>query len=131
MTKKINHTKRLNDLGSAHETIFEPDAIYKKKDGGETLNLEEAELDPYGNPQLVRYSGSHPHSHYKEKKHLSFDPANPSERMLALEDVASMSAQGYQPNVYMDKFEAMTLANNTSSVVAQAIQNAKSSAPEE
>lgn len=109
-----------------------PAPLYYDSTGNKTTNIEDCQLDAFGQPVFAGSSDTvfNPHYIYDMKRPLTFNPSDPSSRALAFEARSNFENQTSIPNVYGDKFEAMSYANNVSDILVPKLRALKNSITE-
>lgn len=137
MTKKTNemrnplrHPRKLNpDFFREHADVIRvPLPLYQCKDGSKTTDITKAELDPFGRPMRVGYSKTE-WVPAPEMESLCLDPADPAQRLRAIEARSRMENVMLPPTIYEDSIEAVNRSNNLANKVLTQVSTIPPSSP--
>lgn len=99
-----------NDIAlSIIAKVYEKEIVMKKKGGGETKNLEEAEINDYGEVEVLRQESTWIEK--KRKKPVVWDRRNPVIYNMAVQELAEFNTFQNSP-LCQDKFETIKIAEN-------------------
>lgn len=98
------------------DPVKNPLPLYQDENGKETTDLTLAKLDPFGKPVHVGFSTSD-YTLSKSSKPLCLDPADPAQRLRAIEARARMEQFILEPTIYDDPLKIAEHANNVANKV--------------
>lgn len=100
------------------ERVKVPLPLYQTSDGDTTTDVTLALKDPFGKPICVGHSSKEYTFAPPAVKPLCLDPADPTERLRAIEARARMEQVFIEPAIYDDPFTMVQHANNVATKVA-------------
>lgn len=115
MARKLNNSR----IREYDARVYEPSPIFQTKDGGETLNIEEAYLSN-GKPIILGYSKKESSIVPIPESKLTIDPEDPLAMSNAMADLGRFENINPELNYYGDKFDAITRING---IAAKAVEN--------